>query len=105
MTSPLLGVHGRHTAEGLDEARAALDALDAPRCWKSVQTPRGYQDCKLPNGHAGDCDAKKPAMPMGAYLRSALTVADGLATENARLREALAWALGEGPDHRRGRAG
>ena len=32
------------------------------------------------------------------YLRSALTVADRLATENARLREALAWALGEGPD-------
>jgi len=64
-------------APGLDEARAALARVDAA-CAEYGWT--------ADDGMSSD------------HLRSALTVADRLAAENARLREALAWALGEGPD-------
>lgn len=64
-------------APGLDEARAALAVRD--------QEAIDY-------GWTEDVEVDVK------HLRSALTAADRLATENARLQEALAWALGEGPD-------
>jgi len=68
MTSPLLGVHGRPgiKAPGLDEARAAL------------------ADPHTPIDECGGCTP----MIETVHLATALTVADRLAAENARLREA-----------------
>ena len=70
MISPLLGVHGRPDikAPGLDEARAAL------------------ADPHTPVDECGGCTPMIEAV----HLAAALTAADRLATENARLREALA---------------
>lgn len=67
-------------APGLDEARAALALVDLPQCGQEVA--QGYW-CRRHAGHDSFCDADGASNFDPEHLRTALTVADTLATSLA----------------------